>query len=137
MSVKSQGCAIALGTSASPIVYTDIATTSIGGPSGARAIIDATTLGDVAKIKDVGLPDYGQVNCDFNFDQSELALIDTWDAFKAGTLQNFTITFSDSPASVLTFTGYPMNVSFNIGLDDIVRGTFTIEISGDVEDNWT
>ena len=136
MTVKSQGCAIALGDSASPIVYTTIATTSIGGPSGSRAVIDGTSLQDVAKVKDVGLPDYGQVNCDFNFDSSEVALIDTWDAFKAGTLQNFSITFSDSPASVLTFTGYPMNVSFNIGLDDIVRGSFVIEISGDVTDNW-
>ena len=75
------------------------------------------------------------MNCDFNFDASEVALIDTWDAFKAGTLQNFQIAFSDSPATTFTFTAFPMNVSFNIGLDDIVRGSFTLEISGDVEDN--
>ena len=135
MSVKSQGCAISLGDSASPIVYAVIGTTSIGGPTGARAVIDATELSSTFKIKDVGIPDLGQVSCNFNFDTSQEALIDTWDAFLAGTLQNFKISFSDSPETTLVFTGYALNFSYDIGLDDIVRGSFTIEISGGVTDN--
>jgi len=134
--VKTQGCTIELGDSASPIVYAVIGgVTSFQGPTGSRQVIDTTTLASTAKGKDVGIPDMGQISADFNFLAAETALIDTWDAFLAGDVQNFIIRFSDSPNTTFSFSGFVLNFSFAANMDDIVRGSFTIEIDGDVTDN--
>ena len=136
-SVKTQGCTLGLGDAASPEVYTSVINlVSFQGPSGSRQVIDATTLASTAKEKDVGIPDLGQITYDYNFSASDPALIDCWDSFNAGTLESFQITFSDSPATIFTFSAYVLNFSFSAGLDDIVRGSVTLEISGPVTDNF-
>ena len=137
--VKTQGCAINfLDTAVSPNAYVPIASaTSFNGPSGSRAVIDGTTLADTAKVKDVGLADFGQVTCDYNYSAAgaDTVWVDVYDAFIAGTLQSFQIVFSDSPQTTFSFTAYVLNASFSGGIDDIVRGSFTLEISGSVTDN--
>ena len=135
-SVKTQGSSLQLGNGASPNVYSTIANvTSFQGPSGSRQVIDATLLSSTGKEKDVGIPDYGQVTFDFNFAASDTVLVDTWDAFIAGTLQPFRILFSDSPQTSFQFDAYVLNFAYTAGLDDIVRGSVTLEISGTVTDN--
>lgn len=135
-SVKTQGCSLNLGDAASPETYAAIANlTSFQGPSGSRQVIDATTLASTGKEKDVGIPDYGQVTFEFNFSAADTVLVDVWDNFVAGTLHNFRILFSDSPQTQFDMAAYVLNFSFNAGLDDIVRGSVTLEISGTVTDN--
>ena len=135
-SVKTQGCTLGLGDAASPEVYTSVINlTSFQGPSGSRQVIDATTLSSVAKEKDVGIPDLGQITFDYNFSGADPALIDCWDNFNAGTLHSFRLTFSDSPATQFDFSAYVLSFNFNASLDDIVRGSVTLEISGTVTDN--
>lgn len=135
-SVKTQGCALQLSDGASPEVYSDIANvTSFQGPSGSRQVIDATTLASTGKEKNVGIPDYGQITFDFNFSAADTVLVDVWDNFIAGTLHNFKILFSDSPRTTFSFAAYVLNFNYNAGLDDIVRGSVTLEISGTVTDN--
>ena len=76
-SVKTQGCTLGLGDAASPEVYTSVINlVSFQGPSGSRQVIDSTTLASVAKEKDVGIPDLGQITYDYNFSASDPALID-------------------------------------------------------------
>jgi len=136
MSVKTQGSTLQLSDGASPEVFTDIASiTSFQGPSGSRQVIDATVLASTAKVKDVGIPDYGQVTFDFNFDASDTVLVDVWDNFIAGTSHNFKILFSDSPRTQFDFSAYVLNFNYTAGLDDIVRGSVTLEISGAITDN--
>jgi len=133
-SVKTQGCALKLGNGASPQVLSTIASvTSFQGPSGSRQVIDATTLASTGKEKDVGIPDYGQVTFDFNFAASDTVLVDVWDRFIAGTLHYFQILLSDTTA--FTFNAYVLSMNYTAGLDDIVRGSVTLEISGTVSDN--
>ena len=133
-SVKTQGCALKLGNGASPQVLSTIASvTSFQGPSGSRQVIDATTLASTGKEKDVGIPDYGQVTFDFNFAASDTVLVDVWDGFIAGTLHYFQILLSDTTA--FTFNAYVLSMNYTAGLDDIVRGSVTLEISGTVSDN--
>ena len=135
-SVKTQGCALKLGDGASPQVLSTIASvTSFQGPSGSRQVIDATTLASTGKEKDVGIPDYGQVTFDFNFVSTDTVLVDVWDSFIAGTLHYFAIVLSDSPATTFTFNAYVLSMNYTAGLDDIVRGSVTLEISGTVSDN--
>ena len=135
-SVKTQGCTLGLSDGASPEVYTDIINlVSFQGPSGSRQVIDATVLASTAKEKDVGIPDLGQITFDYNFSAADPALIDCWDNFNAGTLHNFRINFSDSPETQFDFAAYVLNFTFSAGLDDIVRGSVTLEISGAVTDN--
>ena len=136
-SVKTQGCSLQFfDTAPSPQVYVDIANVvSFQGPTGSRQVIDATVLADTGKQKDVGIPDYGQVTFDFTFSASDTVLIDVWDAFIVGELHLFQIKFSDSPRTTFSFSAYVLNFSYNAGLDDIVRGSVTLEISGTVTDN--
>lgn len=136
MSVKTQGCSLQLGTGASPEGFTDIANVvSFQGPTGARQVIDATRLASTGKEKDVGIPDFGQITFDFIFDTSDTVLIDVWDNFIAGTLHNFRLLFSDSPRTQFDMAAFVLNFSYNAGLDDIVRGSVTLEISGSITDN--
>ena len=135
-SVKTQGSSLQLSDSASPEVYTDIANvTSFSGPTGSRAVIDVTKLASTGKEKDVGLADYGQVTLEGFFSASDTIQVDVWDNFVAGTLHNWRILFSDSPQTQLDFAGYVLNYSYSAGLDDVIRTSVTIEISGAVTDN--
>jgi len=136
-SVKSQGCALQFkNTAVSPNAYAAIASvTSFQGPSGQRQVIDATTLASTGKEKNVGLPDYGQITFDFNFTKTDTVLVDIWDGFIAGNLYSFKIVLSDSPQTTFTFDAYVLSMNYTVNLDDIVRGSVTLEISGAVTDN--
>jgi len=135
-SVKTQGCSIQLSDDASPEVYTDIANVvSFQGPSGSRTVIDATVLASTGKEKDVGIPDYGQITFDFTFSAADTVLVDVWDNFVAGTLHNFRVLFSDSPRTQFDMAAYVLSMNYTAGLDDIVRGSVTLEISGTITDN--
>ena len=61
MSVQTQACELRFfDTTASPEAYVAIAgVTGFQGPTGSRAVIDATLLSSTAKVKNVGLPDMG------------------------------------------------------------------------------
>ena len=132
----SQGCSLKMGSLASPANYETIASiTSYQGPSGSRTVIDATTLASTAKEKAVGLPDYGQVTFDFKFQASDTILVDVWDNFVAGTSRTFQMAFSDSPATTFSFSAFVLNFSLSTAVDDLVRGSVTLEINGAVTDN--
>ena len=79
----------------------------------------------------------GQINFDFNYSAAggDTVWVDVYDAFLAGTLQVFQIVFSDSPQTIFGFSAYVLNMSLTASTDDIVRGSGTLEISGDVTDN--
>ena len=135
-SVKTQGSSLQLADGASPLVYTDITgVMSFTGPTGSRAVIDATTLASTGKEKDVGIPDFGQVTFEGKFTAGDPALIDTWDNFVAGTLHDWRLLFSDSPRTQFDFQGFVLAFSYTAGVDDIIRTSITIEISGTVTDN--
>ena len=136
-SVETQGCSIQFfDTAASPNEYVAIGNvTSFSGPSGSRAVIDVTKLSSTGKEKDVGIPDFGQVQYEGFFSAVDTVSVDIWDTFVAGTAELFKVVFSDSPPTELSFSAYCLNYSYSAGLDDVVRFSVTLEISGSVTDN--
>lgn len=135
-SVKTQGSSLQLADGASPLVFTDVANiTSYTGPTGSRQVIDVTTLASTGKEKDVGIPDFGQITFEGFFSATDTVQIDVWDNFIAGTLHDWRLLFSDSPRTQFDFQGYVLNYSYSAGLDDVVRTSVTIEISGTPTDN--
>lgn len=136
MSINTQGCALKRGDAASPEVFTTIGgVVSFQGPSGSRQVIDTTTLASTGREKEVGIPDYGQITFDLIYDGDDTSNTGLWDDFQNGTLRNFQMVFDDSPQEVFSFAGYVLAFSYSANIDDVVRASLTVEISGTVTDN--
>jgi predicted secreted protein len=136
MAINTQGCALAVGDGASPEAFTDVAgVVSLQGPSGSRSVIDITTLASTGREKDVGIPDYGNVTAELIYDGDSASNTSLWDDFQNGTLRNFQLKFDDSPQEVFSFSAYVLSYSYSAGIDDVVRASLTMEVSGSITDN--
>lgn len=132
-SVKTQGMTVGRGDGASPETYSDIlGITSVQGPDGSAAEIDITALESTGKEFNMGLKDEGSVSLEiiFNPDDSEHTGLRT-DRDNA-TLRSFRITFTNSPATTATFNAYVTNYSVSGQIDEVVRLSVTLRISGSV-----
>jgi len=98
------------------------------GPSGSAAVIDATHLGSTAKEKRMGLPDEGQYKVTFNRVPGDAGQESARTARANRTLRNFKETWSDG--TVGSFTAFVLDFSTKGGVDGLVDGTMTLEISG-------
>jgi hypothetical protein len=123
--------------------------TAANGLGGAADQIDITCLSSAEREYKQGLPNPGQVTVPINFiprSAAHQALIDLKDS---GTTVSWMIAFSDytgagptafdsdgrlvSPGETTAeFLGYVADFTFDIGLNEIVRGTLTIQRSGAV-----
>lgn len=99
-----------------------------GGPSGSASVIDVSHLGSTRKEKRMGLADEGQMTLTFNRVFGNAGQESALTARSDRELRNFKITYSD--ATVGSFTGYVLEFSTSGGVDGIVEGSATIEISG-------
>ena len=129
--LKSQGCGIFLSDGASPEVYTEVGQVmSISGPDGSTGEIDVTNLASTIKEFVPSLPDMGTVSCEASWDHATTAnnhaAIST--AFLAQETKNWEIRLSDSPRTVVAFSGFPNSFSTSIGVDDKVGLTFGVRI---------
>ena len=121
---------------ASPEVYSVVAgVTDFQGPNGQRQVIDKTTLADTTRQKEVGIADMGQITMNLVYDGDEATNTTLWDLFQSGALNNFQVIFNDSPQEVFSFAGYVLQYQYQASIDDVVRASVTIEISGNVTDN--
>lgn len=130
-SVKTQGMAIARGDGASPEVFSNIlGVTAIDGPDGSINEIDITALESTGKEFNVGLKDEGQVQLSIIFNPDDTVHTGLRTDRDNGTLRNFRITFTNSPASTLSFSAYVMTFSTSSQIDDVTRLSVTLRISG-------
>ena len=128
--LKSQGCALLKGDTASPIVYTEVAQVmSISGPDGSTGEIDVTNLASIIKEFVPSLPDMGSVSCEASWDPTLTSHIAISTDFLAQTTGAWQIRLSDSPRSVISFLGFPNAFSTSIGVDDKVGLTFGVRIT--------
>lgn len=109
---------------------------SISGPSGSAGVIDITHLGSAAKEKMIGLPDEGQITLECNLltsadnNAQQKLRIDR----AARTMKAFIIRLNDNSSVTarmrLKGNAYCTGFSISGGVDDVVKASITLEISG-------
>lgn len=130
--IEAQGVTFArLDTTVSPNTYNTVGEVSgFSGPTGSAQVIDTTSLADTAKQKRMGLPDEGQITLDIMFDPDDAQQTLLRTDRTSRTQRTFRLTFTNSPQTTWTFAGYVLGFEINGAVDDIVRGSITIEIDG-------
>ena len=133
--IESQGYTLQIGrgdattiTPASDTFDTFSEVKDWDGPSGSSAVIDVTHLGSTAKEKRVGLCDEGQYKVTFSRIFGDTGQESAVTARSNRTLRNFKATYSDG--TVGSFTAFVMDFSIKGGVDNIIDGSMTLEISG-------
>lgn len=104
--------------------------TGIG--SGSATEIDVTTLASTAKEFRMGLQDFGSVQIEMIRNQDDTGQLALFTNMAAQTSASFVVTLPTSTANVITFTGFVMSVTTDIGADGVVTGTATVRITGDI-----
>ena len=133
--IRSQLCTIwRYDNTASPVTtYAQIGqVTSISGPDGSVPEVDVTHLSSTGKEYIAGLADFGSVSCEVIADPATVTTLheQIWNDFLAGTVTTYQIRLSDSPATLITFTAYPNQFSWNLGVDEAVRATLGFKVTG-------
>jgi hypothetical protein len=128
--LKSQECALYKGDAASPEIFTEVAQVmNISGPDGSTGEIDVTNLASTIKEFVPSLPDMGTVACEASWDPKLTSHIAISTDFLAQTTGNWEIRLSNSPRTIIAFTGFPNSFSTSIGVDDKVGLSFGVRIS--------
>jgi len=133
--LSSQGMTVHVSDSGSPGPTWQLIPeiSSIGGPSGSASIIDVTDLASSAKEKQMGLMDEGQVTLDLNYLPDNAVHEILRAARAAKSLMMFKITFTDAaPVTTFTFYGFVTGFSVSAGVDNPLKVSLTIEITGAV-----
>lgn len=135
--LETQGVTLAISDeTASPWTYDTVGEISnFTGPGGQATVIDVSDLDSTFREKRMGLPDEGQFSLDIFYVPADVqhALFRTQRASRA--LTYFQITFTDSPATVWTFAGYVLGFEVSGGVDDVVKASVTIEITGAITES--
>jgi len=136
MAIESQGAVVYWSTStALSTAQTVGGVMGFNGPSGSANIIDITTLQSTAKEKQMGLPDEGQISFDVLYlstDTGQIALIADR---KARTKRNCAIRFTDSSTTLVHADAYCTGFSVTGAVDDVIKASVTLEITGPL--TWT
>jgi hypothetical protein len=104
--------------------------TSFSNTDGDAADIEVTTLASTKKEFCQGLADEGSFTLEINRDFADVGQAELEEARSSQSTRNFRITLSDS--TVLTFAGNVKSFTLDGQVDDVVRSTATIKISGDI-----
>ncbi len=130
--IKGQATVLSIGavtgSPAALITIGDIV--DFTGPGGSAAVIDVTSLESTAIDKLIGLPDEGQVSMSLNLVFGDEVQRECWEARAAQEIRNFSIVFTDTASTELTFTGFVLEFSISGAVNDKVSANITIEVSG-------
>jgi len=105
---------------------------SFGGPSGSAGIIDITNLGSTAKEKLMGLPDEGQVTFDITYQATAASHIALRADRASRSKRNITIAYTDAASSIDYADAYCTGFSISGGVDDVLKASVTLEITGPI-----
>lgn len=129
--LESQGMVIKRGNGASPEVFTTIPEVrSISGPDGSANEIDVTDLSSTAKEFRLGLKDEGNITLDMMYIPGNTVHAGLKTDRTNRTLRNFTLTFTDSPATTWSFSAYVQGLAVSNDVDGVTTASVTLRISG-------
>lgn len=132
---KTQGSKIEVSGSASPSVFTKIVNVTDISESGATLDqIEVTNLDSTAKEFVPGLPDYGTVTFQINYDSDETThqTIDTLAQGSATAVRDWRITEvgGGSPGTRTQFKGFVQSFQKARAVNSVVKGTVTVKKTG-------
>lgn len=132
---KTQGAKIEVSGAASPSVFTQIvAVTDIQESGVTINPIDTTNLDSVAMESVPGLPDYGTVTLQINWDpdQATHQTLDQLAVVGSSAVRDWRITESGggSPGTRTQFKGFVQSLSKARAVNSIIKATATIKKTG-------
>jgi len=139
--IESQGSSFYWSTAAATTVITTGAmglvhqVVAVNGPSGSAGKIDVTNLGSTAKQFLMGLRDEGDISLDVVYDPSSATNGGQVHMFQdrgTRTLRNWMWRVGSTSANIKGW-GYCTGFAITGAVDDAVKATMTIAISGPVE----
>jgi hypothetical protein len=134
--MESQGAILYFSTT--PALSTAIVVGNIqgfSGPTGSAAVIDVSNLGSTAKEKMMGLPDEGNISFDLQLNTTDSGQIKMRECRAARTKGHWAIKMTDSSVTAIHGDGYVTGFSITGGVDNIIKASAQIEITGPVV--WT
>ena len=131
--ITTQGITIQRGDGAGTEVFSTIAEIqSFTGPGGSAQVIDVTSVDSSAKEKRMGLPDEGQFSFECILVPGDTAQDGLRDDRDNQTERNFKIVMPDTASTTLAFAAYVTAFSVGGGVDDVIKASITLEITGAV-----
>lgn len=131
--IATQGTLIQRGDGAENEAFATIAEiVSFTGPGGQATVIDVTSLDSEAKEKRIGLPDEGQFTFECMLVPGDTAQDGLRDDRDDQTERNFKIILPDTAVTTLSFAAFVLAFSITGGVDDVVKASVTLEITGAV-----
>lgn len=128
---SAQGTLVKRGNGATVEVFTNIPEIkTIGGPTGASDLLEATNLDSTAKEYVVGLADSGEIRLGVNWDPTSVVHDNLFTDWQNRTKRNFRMVFSDTGAAQLDFAAYVQNYEISGGANAIVEANITLKITG-------
>lgn len=97
---------------------------------GAAADIDITTLASAAKEFRQGLQDNGDLTLELNRDPSDVGQVVLLEARAAQATREVVITLASG--DVATFNAYVKSVSTDGAVDDVITGSASLKITGNI-----
>ena len=137
MAIESQGAVFFWSTSTAASTSTSHAVAEVvgfNGPTGSANIIDCSHLGSTAKEKLIGLRDEGQVSFDVNFRPGTTGQDYLRTCRANRSMKKAVIQLNDNTTEVartkIIFDAYVSGFSITGAVDQIVKGSISLEITG-------
>jgi hypothetical protein len=129
--VKTQGLKLQLGSTASPQTFTDLAniTNLTGLNSGQSSEIDTTDF-DSENFREFvrGLADGGQVTVNIKWDPDLSTHQTLFDLNRSGATRQWRVVLVQG--TIYEFNAFISNLGIDFAIDDIVRATMTLRVTG-------
>ena len=133
MAIETQGSIFYWSTTTSLSTVISIGEViGFNGPTGGANVIDVSHLGSTAREKLIGLRDEGQITLDCNLSPSNTGQTKLRECRAARTQGNWAIKLNDTAITMLNGHGYVSGFCITGAVDQVVKASITIEISGAV-----
>jgi hypothetical protein len=103
---------------------------TFSGLDGQASEIDVSNFASTGKEFILGLYDGGMLKCDLDIDNSDLGQQALRTALQGSAKKNFKLTLPSGTTPNVTFAGFVKQFNITGGVDQVVKGSITLRISG-------